>query len=112
MSCPECHAEYLDHIKECGDCRVSLVDACIIDLPVPEMTWSALPTFQSKVYADMAAELLDQNSIPYYLKMDWASSAFSIEAANLPGQVVRIFVPEEHLAKASELASSIVGDEK
>jgi hypothetical protein len=60
----------------------------------------------------MTAELLDQHSIPYYLKMDWASSAFSIEAANLPGQVVRIFVPEEHLAKASELTSSIVGDEK
>ena len=44
--------------------------------------------------------------------MDWASSAFSIEATKLPGQVVRIFVPEEHLAKASELTSSIVGDEK
>ena len=112
MICPECHAEYLDHIKECGDCQVSLVDACIIDLPVPEMTWASLPTFQGKVYADMAAELLDQNSIPYYLKMDWASSAFSIEAANLPGQVVRVFVPKEHLEKASELTSPIVGNEK
>ena len=39
MLCPECHAEYLDHIKECGDCNVSLTDACPIDIPIPEMTW-------------------------------------------------------------------------
>ena len=42
MLCPECHAEYLDHIKECGDCNVSLTDACPIDIPIPEMTWSPL----------------------------------------------------------------------
>ena len=71
MLCPECHAEYLDHIKECGDCNVSLTDACPIDIPIPEMTWSSLTPFEGKVYADMAAELLDRHSIPYYLKMDW-----------------------------------------
>ncbi len=48
MICPECHAEYLDHIKECGDCKLTLVDACVIDLPIPEMTWAALPPFQGR----------------------------------------------------------------
>ena len=109
MICPECHAEYLDHINECGDCKISLVDACVIDLPIPEMTWSSLPPFKGKVFADMAAELLDQNSIPYYLKMDWTSSAFNIEATGLPGQIIRIFVPEEHLDKATGLTTSIIG---
>ena len=107
MICPECHAEYLNHIKECGDCNVSLIDACVLDLPIPEMPWSALPPFQGKVYADMAAEILDKNSVPYYLKMDWFSSAFAIEAASLPGDVVRIFVPEDAVEKASDLVASI-----
>ena len=68
------------------------------------------PWTEGKVFADMAAELLDQNSIPYYLKMDWASSAFNIEATALPGQIIRIFVPEEHLDKATGLTTSIIGE--
>ena len=62
--------------------------------------------------ADMAAELLDQHSIPYYLKMDWFSSAFNVEATSLSGQMVRIFVPEEHMNKASELTLAILGQAK
>jgi len=109
MLCPKCHSEYLDHLKKCGDCKVDLVHACLIDLPIPKMTWSQLAPFEGKIYADMAAELLDKNSIPYYLKLDWASSSFSIEATSITGQIVRIFVPKEHLDKASGLASSITG---
>ena len=112
MLCPECHAEYLDHIKECGDCNVSLTDACPIDIPIPEMTWSPLTPFEGKVYADMAAELLDRHSIPYYLKMDWTSSAFGIEATSIAGQVVRIYVPKTHINKANGLVSSITGRTK
>ena len=107
MICPECNADYLDHIQKCGDCKVSLVDACAIDLPIPEMTWSALPPFQGKIYADMAAEILDKNDVPYYLKMDWTASAFNIEGANLPGGLARIFVPEDSFQKAVDLVASI-----
>ncbi len=109
MICPKCYAEYLDQIKECGDCLVPLVMACNLDLPIPEINWCSLPPFQGKVYADMVAEILDQNSIPYYLKMDWSSSAYSIQSTHSTGQVVRIFLPEEHLKTASELTSSIIG---
>ncbi len=112
MICPECHADYLDHIKECGDCKVTLVDACVLDIPVPEMSWAALEPFQGKVYADMAAEILDNNNIAYYLKMDWTASAFNIEGASLPGEVIRIFVPKDSLEKATELIAPIFGDTK
>ena len=109
MICPECHADYLNHIKKCGDCNVSLVDACVLDLPIPEMTWSALPPFSGKVYADMAGEILDNNDIAYYLKMNWSSSAYFIGATNLTGDIVRIFVPETSFEKASDLVASISG---
>ena len=80
-----------------------------MDLPIPEMTWSALPPFSGKIYADMAGEILDNNDIAYYLKMNWASSAYSIEAANLTGDIVRIFVPKASFEKASDLVASISG---
>jgi hypothetical protein len=74
------------------------------------MTWSALPPFSGKIYADMAGEILDNNDIAYYLKMNWASSAYSIEAANLTGDIVRIFVPKTSFEKASNLVASISGE--
>ena len=110
MICTNCYAEYLDHIKECGDCDLKLVDACLIDLPIPEMDWESLPVLSGKIYADMAAEILDENMVPYYFKMDWASSAFNIEGANIAGQTVRIFVPKSHFKIASELTFQIIGD--
>jgi hypothetical protein len=73
------------------------------------MTWSALPPFSGKVYADMASEILDNNDIAYYLKMNWSSSAYSIGATNLTGDIVRIFVPETSFEKASDLVASISG---
>ena len=112
MICPKCYAEYLEHINDCGDCKISLVDACLIDLPIPEMTWKALPAFQGKIYSDMVAEILDENDIPYYEKMDWSSSAYIVTAASLPGQIIRIFVPGKYLNKASKIVSSITGVEK
>ena len=110
MICTNCYAEYLDHIKECGDCDLKLVDACLIDLPIPEMDWESLPVLSGKLYADMAAEILDENMVPYYFKMDWASSAFNIEGANIAGQTVRIFVPKSHFKIASELTFQIIGN--
>ena len=56
--------------------------------------------------------LLNQDSIPHYVKMDWTSSAYLVEAASLPNQVIRIFVPKEHLKKASSIADAILGINK
>ena len=109
MICPQCHAEYMSHIESCGDCDTHLVDACNIDLPIPEMSWLPLPAIEGKIYAEMATDLLDQNSIPHYVKMDWISSAYLVEATSLHGQIIKIFVPEEHLEQASSITESILG---
>ena len=44
--------------------------------------------------------------------MDWFSSAFNVESTSLSGQMVRIFVAEEHMNKASELTLAILGQAK
>lgn len=111
MICPQCHAEYLGHMKKCGDCEIPLINTSNIDLPIAEMKWVALPIISGKIYADMAIDLLNQNSIPHYVKMDWTSSAYLVEAASLPNQVIRIFVPKEYLKKASSITDSIIGND-
>ena len=112
MICPHCHAEYLSNIKICGDCKAPLLDASNIDLPIPEIKWIPLPIIKGKIYADMVIDLLNQDSIPHYVKMDWTSSAYLVEATSLPNQVIRIFVPKEHLKKASSITDLILGINK
>ena len=112
MICPQCHAEYLSHINICSDCKNPLVETSNIDLSITEIKWRPLPIIEGKIYADMVIDLLNQDSIPHYVKMDWTSSAYLVEAASLPNQVIRIFVPKEHLKKASSIANVILGINK
>ena len=108
MICPKCHAEYLDHIIDCGDCFVKLVNACNINLPLPELSWEPLPPFEGRLYAEMATEMLEKEGIPYYLNMDWSYTAFSMGATNLKVQVVRVLVPKEQLRKAKKIINPII----
>jgi len=110
MICPECKMKYVSNIKECSSCQINLVETSTINKRLKRKTWSPLSTFSGRLLADMVAEVLDQHSIPYHLKMDWISSALSVEALQIPGQTVQIFVPTEYLSKASELTSSITGE--
>ena len=110
MICPQCHAEYLSHIKICGDCNVALIKASNIDLPITDIDWLPLPLIEGKIYADMVIDLLNQNSIPHYVNMDWTFSAYLVEAASLPNQIIRIFVPRKYLRKASSFKDSVIGE--
>ena len=48
MICPKCHAEYLDHLKRCGDCNTDLIEASNVDLPTTEMNWLLYPLLKAK----------------------------------------------------------------
>ncbi len=109
MICTKCYAEYLDNVKVCGECNIPLADACLIDMPIPIMDWKSLPPFEGKIYAEMAAEVLEEHSIPYYLKLNWVTSTFNITGTTQPNEIIRIFVPEDYLDSALELSSSISG---
>ena len=37
MICPKCHDEYLANFKTCRDCNTKLVNASLIDIPIPEI---------------------------------------------------------------------------
>ena len=109
MVCPNCHAEYLEGIDVCADCKVSLVDTEPLELPLQEIIWSKLRPVPGQVYAEMVAEVLKSKNIPHYIKSDWAGSAFGISAANLAGNNVTIHVPENHKKEADEILREILG---
>ena len=110
MVCPNCHAEYLEGIEVCADCKVSLVDTEPFELPLQEIIWVKLRSVPGQIYAEMVAEVLQSKNIPNYIKSDdWAGSAFGITAVNLSGGNVTIYVPENHKKEADEILSEILG---
>ena len=112
MICPDCQAEYLDNINECGDCKVNLIDACSLDLPIPEMTWMPLPTLIGSTYADMIIEILNQKKIPHYVKSNWSSSVLSTRGSELIDDVIRVFVPKSYEQQATNIVYAISGEKK
>ena len=112
MICPDCQAEYLDNINECGDCKVNLIDACSLDLPIPEMTWIPLPTLIGSTYADMIIEILNQKKIPHYVKSNWSSSVLSTRGSELIDDVIfgcvdQVGAQSGNVARNAILASSL-----
>ena len=99
MICPKCHAEYFEDNEKCGDCNLELIDACSIDIPIPDMQWVALNPIYRSTTADMITEILNNEKIPHY---DWASSALNTSGNSLIDNIVRIFIPKLYEKKAVE----------
>ena len=102
MKCPKCHAEYVENNEKCGDCNLELIDACSIDIPIPDMQWVALKPIYSSTTADMITEILSNEEIPHYAKSDWASSTLNTSGNSLIDNIVRIFIPKLYEKKAVE----------
>ena len=47
MICPDCIYN-ITNVELCGDCNEPLVEASLLDMPIPEMKWIALPYFEGK----------------------------------------------------------------
>jgi len=105
--CPKCQAEYRPQIEICKDCNVTLVDTQPFDKPLEKIIWIKIAQFTGKIYGEMAGEILKNNNIPYFLKSDFFSSAFSITPTNVPGAVVKLLVPEDKKEQAENLIINI-----
>ncbi len=105
--CPKCNEEYEPQIEFCSDCNVTLVNEQPIDIPLDQIEWVEAGQFSGKVYGEMAGGILANNNIPYFLKSDFFSSAFNISPVNMPGAVVKLFVPENDKEHAEQLIIDI-----
>ena len=107
MICPKCYTEYFEGNKKCGDCNLELIDACPIDIPVPDTQWVALKPIYYSTTADMITETLNNKEIPHYAKSNLASSALNTSGNALINNVVKIFIPKLYEQKAVETLNSI-----
>jgi hypothetical protein len=109
MYCPKCRTEYVENVKECSDCKVSLIENLPEEKPIEKVKWVALPPVKGEIYADMVEEVLQKKNIPHFTKSDWFTTAYSLSGANYLGARSVIFVPEENRDEATELLEEILG---
>ena len=69
--------------------------------------WVAISKYTGNVNAEMARDFLNDNDIPAFINSDFFGSAYHLNAFNMPGGQVRLYIPEEYLQKALDLLQSI-----
>ena len=76
--------------------------------PLENINWVKVKELPGKVFGEMMGEVLDSEEIPYFLKSDWAASAYNIAAAGLAGSYVQVYVPENFCVKATNLLTGLM----
>ncbi len=108
MYCPLCKTEYNPEIKICADCNVTLVKALPEEITLEEIKWSLAGILPGKIYAEMTAEILDQEGIAHFIKADVLTATFNISGLGSTGGRVKLFVPEADLETAKSLISDLM----
>ncbi len=106
--CPQCGSEFNPQIDICSACGVTLVNGAPMTKPLRKIEWVEAGQFSGNVFGEMAGEILTKNNIPYFLKADFFSTAFNASLTNLPGAVVKLFVPKDKKETAERLISDVV----
>jgi len=105
--CPSCNSEYEPNVEFCSDCNITLIEEQTLDGPLEKIEWVEAGQFSGKVWGEMAGEILGNNDIPYFLKSDFFSTAYNISAVNMPGGLVKLFVPAINKEQAEQLIMDV-----
>lgn len=108
--CVECGSEYQDHVTECADCTGSqLVDAAEMrrrGLPLPHerdtREFIRVGTAEDPLTAEEFVRVLEAQQIPVFSRARRAGTVDVLTTGN-PQPWWEILVPEEHVARATEL---------
>jgi hypothetical protein len=108
--CAECGSEYQDHVTECADCPGSqLVDAETMrqrGLPLPHerdtREFIRVGTAEDPLTAEDFVRMLEAEHIPVFSRPRRAGTVDMLTTGN-PLPWWEILVPEEHVARATEL---------
>ena len=70
--------------------------------------WIVIGKYDGSILAEMAKGILTDNDIPCYIKGDFFSTAYNINALSMPGGSVKLYIPKAFKTKAEELIKDII----
>ena len=65
--------------------------------------WIVIGNYDGSILAEMAKGILTENDIPCYIKGDFFSTAYNINALSMPGGSVKLYIPKAFKTKAEDL---------
>ena len=70
--------------------------------------WIVIGNYDGSILAEMAKGILTENDIPCYIKGDFFSTAYNINALSMPGGSVKLYIPKAFKTKAEDLIKDII----
>ena len=70
--------------------------------------WIVIGNYDGSILAEMAKSILTENDIPCYIKGDFFSTAYNINALSMPGGSVKLYIPKAFKTKAEDLIKDII----
>jgi hypothetical protein len=110
--CPKCHTEYIEGSDTCADCHIPLVDENPVPLKKPEQKLPPrdlgepvlLTTVYNTTQVNMLMALLKEEQIPAYQINRGLGGYWRVVAGGGSFSGVEIYVPEQLLEHAWEIA--------
>jgi len=70
--------------------------------------WVKIGPLPGILYAEMIAEVLKQENIPYTISQDGVATAYNISGTSLAGNEAFIFVPPEYEERTQEIINRLI----